>query len=167
MIRELASAVLSVAYNADGSFIACGLDNGMIYVLNSKGLSDVAQRQDRTLGINDLKFSRSGRYLATASSEGCCDVYDSMLVTPYSSLLACAKVLGLSRQLTSILIFVYPGPILNWFLLSAATARPLSFSTGARTALTSRAATKGAASCTGTLCQGFRLVSFALILINA
>jgi len=167
MIRELASAVLSVAYNADGSFIACGLDNGMIYVLNSKGLSDVAQRQDRTLGINDLKFSRSGRYLATASSEGCCDVYDSMLVTPYSSLLACAKVLGLSRQLTSILIFVYPGPILNWFLLSAATARPLSFSTGARTALTSRAATKGAASCTGMLCQGFRLVSFALILINA
>jgi microtubule-associated protein-like 6 len=86
MIRELASAVLSVAYNADGTFIACGLDNGMIYVLNSKGLvlSDVAQRQDRTLAINDLKFSRSGRYLATASSEGCCDVYDSMSAAPTS-----------------------------------------------------------------------------------
>jgi microtubule-associated protein-like 6 len=79
LVRELEAGVRSVAYNHDGSLLACGLVTGQVVVLEPRRLEQVCARHARATPILDLKFSPDGRFLATASGEGALDVYEALV----------------------------------------------------------------------------------------
>ena len=66
-----------MAYSPDGAHLAVGLDSGGLHVLDARTLERLAWRKEAASGMEDLKYSPSGRLLAgTSHSELAVDVYD-------------------------------------------------------------------------------------------
>ncbi|TPX51863.1 hypothetical protein SeMB42_g00535 [Synchytrium endobioticum] len=75
-ITDLPGRLRAVAYSPDGTIIAVGNDSGGLYLLHTDDLSQAWTHPHREPGIETMRFSPSGQYLAVGTRGCAVDVYD-------------------------------------------------------------------------------------------
>jgi len=67
--------VTSVYYSFDGKKLAAGTESGEILILDAETLKTERKLKDRSVKIDDVKFSKDGRFLAAGTHDNFIDIY--------------------------------------------------------------------------------------------
>ncbi|XP_034721974.1 echinoderm microtubule-associated protein-like 6, partial [Etheostoma cragini] len=76
---SLGHAAKCTSYSPNGEMVSIGLENGEFIVLLVNSLTVWGKRRDRSVAIQDIRFSPDNRFLAVGSVESAVDFYDLSL----------------------------------------------------------------------------------------
>uniref|UniRef100_A0A8C4H6J2 EMAP like 6 n=1 Tax=Dicentrarchus labrax TaxID=13489 RepID=A0A8C4H6J2_DICLA len=92
-------AARCVSYSADGDMLAVGMKNGEFLLLLANTLKMWAKKRDRSVAIQDIRFSPNRRLLAVGSVENTVDVYDVSGGPNLNRLVYCSEIPAFILQL--------------------------------------------------------------------
>ncbi|KAL6102152.1 eml6 [Pungitius sinensis] len=92
-------AARCVSYSADGEMLAVGMKNGEILLLLANSLKMWAKKRDRSVAIQDIRFSPDRRLLAVGSVENTVDIYDVSAGPTLTRLVYCSDIPAFILQL--------------------------------------------------------------------
>ncbi|TDH01611.1 hypothetical protein EPR50_G00182120 [Perca flavescens] len=92
-------AAQCVSYSADGDMLAVGMKNGEFLLLLANTLKMWAKKRDRSVAIQDIRFSPDRRLLAVGSVENTVDVYDVSGGPSLNRLVYCSEIPAFILQL--------------------------------------------------------------------
>uniref|UniRef100_A0A8C2DMQ0 EMAP like 6 n=1 Tax=Cyprinus carpio TaxID=7962 RepID=A0A8C2DMQ0_CYPCA len=87
------------AYSPNGEMVSIGMENGEFIVLLVNSLSVWAKKRDRSVAIQDIRFSSDNRLLAVGSVECAVDFYDLTLGPSLNRIGYCKDIPGFVIQL--------------------------------------------------------------------
>ncbi|XP_028827800.1 echinoderm microtubule-associated protein-like 6 isoform X1 [Denticeps clupeoides] len=87
------------AYSPNGEMVAIGMENGEFIVLLVNSLTVWGKKRDRSVAIQDIRFSPDNRLLAVGSVESAVDFYDLTLGPSLNRIGYCKDIPGFVIQL--------------------------------------------------------------------
>ncbi|KAI9533540.1 Echinoderm microtubule-associated protein-like 6 [Dissostichus eleginoides] len=93
------AAARCVSFSADGEMLAVGMKNGEFLLLLTNSLKVWAKKRDRSIALQDIRFSPNRSLLAVASVENTVDVYDVSGGPTLSRLVYCSDLPAFILQL--------------------------------------------------------------------
>nr|XP_033956112.1 echinoderm microtubule-associated protein-like 6 [Pseudochaenichthys georgianus] len=93
------AAARCVSFSADGEMLAVGMKNGEFLLLLTNSLKVWAKKRDRSIALQDIRFSPDRSLLAVASVENTVDVYDVSGGPTLSRLVYCSDLPAFILQL--------------------------------------------------------------------
>ncbi|XP_061843886.1 echinoderm microtubule-associated protein-like 6 isoform X4 [Nerophis lumbriciformis] len=88
-----------VSYSPNGDMVSIGMDNGEFIILSVNSLSVWSKKRDRSVAIQDVRFSPDSRLLAVGSLEGAVDFYDLSLGPSLNRIGSCKDIPGSVLQM--------------------------------------------------------------------
>ncbi|KAM9313939.1 echinoderm microtubule-associated protein-like 6 [Pholidichthys leucotaenia] len=87
------------SYSPNGEMVSIGMENGEFIVLLVNSLTVWGKKRDRSVAVNDIRFSPDNRFLAVGSLDGAVDFYDLSLGPSLNRIGYCKDVPGFVIQI--------------------------------------------------------------------
>ncbi|XP_034043528.1 echinoderm microtubule-associated protein-like 6 [Thalassophryne amazonica] len=87
------------SYSPNGEMVSIGMENGEFIILLVNSLTVWSKKRDRSVPIQDIRFSPDNRFLAVGSVEGAVDFYDLSLGPSLNRIGYCKDIPGFVIQM--------------------------------------------------------------------